>query len=121
MNWPVCPRSPPKLRIAPDPLSPHCHCARPGFTGEMRREDRLESHRHSSSLSSRAPSSCSRHSSKLDVAAGAREGAATLQLGEHARHAGAVGHEGDDGQDGGGDAQLAQTEAEEGEIAGGEG
>lgn len=51
----------------------------------------------------------------------AGEGAAAVELGEHAGHAGAVGHEGDERQHGGGDAQLAQAEGEEGEVACGEG
>lgn len=53
--------------------------------------------------------------------AGAREGAAALELGEDTGHASPLGHEGDDGEDGSGDPQLARTEGEEGEVAGGEG
>jgi hypothetical protein len=58
---------------------------------------------------------------KSDVAAGDGEGAAALELREHARHPSAVGREGHQRDDGGRDAQLAEAEAQQGEVACGEG
>lgn len=55
------------------------------------------------------------------MAAGNRERATALELREHAWHACAVGREGHERDDGRRDAQLAEAEAQKGQVACGEG